>query len=178
MKNKVCAFTGHRPSAYRFGYNEENEGCLKLKSLMEQEIQNLIARGVATFITGMALGADTWGAEIVLNLKQEYPFLQLIAALPCRTQADGWTPEQRDRYFHILCQCDDVFCVGEEYARGCMLQRNRWMVDRAQCVLAVYNGDPKGGTAYTVQYALKKGRPVTAIDPTMLRIQKLEPRLL
>lgn len=36
-----------------------------------------------------------------------------------------------------------------------MMRRNRALVDGAGLVIAYYNGEGKGGTAYTVRYAKK-----------------------
>ena len=41
----TCAFTGHRPSSYRFGYDEEHPDCAKLKILMTTQIAALIDNG-------------------------------------------------------------------------------------------------------------------------------------
>ena len=38
------------------------------------------------------------------------------------------------------------------------------MVDRSSRLIAVYNGVPKGGTAQTLAYALKKGLDTVIID--------------
>ena len=38
-----------------------------------------------------------------------------------------------------------------------MMRRNRYMVDRAARIIAVYDGVPKGGTAQTLAYALRRG---------------------
>ncbi|MGI6182049.1 MAG: DUF1273 domain-containing protein [Agathobaculum sp.] len=51
-----------------------------------------------------------------------------------------------------------------------MFRRNRWLIDHASFVLAVYNGSPKGGTAYTVNYARQKNRAVITINPDTLSI--------
>lgn len=176
MKNNVCAFTGHRPPSYPFGYDELCPDYKKQKAVLQQEIEKFIHAGVHTFITGMALGADTWCAELVLKLRREHPDLKLIAALPCRTQAYRWAMVHRENYRNILYQCDEIFCVGDQYTKGCMFQRNRWMVDHAQFVLAVYNGGSKGGTAYTVRYALQTGRCVTIINPETLAVERREAR--
>ncbi len=55
--------------------------------------------------------------------------------------------------------------VSWEYHEGCMLKRNRYLVDHAACLLAVYNSEWRGGTAMTVRYARKMGREVTIINP-------------
>lgn len=44
-------------------------------------------------------------------------------------------------YFSILEQADKVVYVSREYREGCMLKRNRYLVDHAACLLAVYNGE-------------------------------------
>ena len=46
-----------------------------------------------------------------------------------------------------------------------MLARNRRLVDQAGILLAVYNGERRGGTAATVRYARKAGREIIMIDP-------------
>jgi len=46
-----------------------------------------------------------------------------------------------------------------------MLDRNRFMVEYASTLLAVYNGEQRGGTAATVRYAQKMGREIIVIDP-------------
>ncbi len=45
-----------------------------------------------------------------------------------------------------------------------MQVRNEYMVDRADLVLALWNGTP-GGTGNCVRYARTRGVPVFVIDP-------------
>ena len=70
-----------------------------------------------------------------------------------------------ERYFSILEQADKVVYVSREYRKDCMLERNRYLVDYAACLLAVYNGEWRGGTAMTVRYARKLGRDIFILDP-------------
>ncbi len=92
---KACAITGHRPMKFSFGYDEEDERCLRLKGVMLRQVSALIQRQVSVFYTGMAQGVDQWGAEIVLAMKRQYPHIRLTAVLPCETQANKWSVEQR-----------------------------------------------------------------------------------
>ena len=71
MKKVVC-FTGHRPSKFSFGYNENSIELIKLKSLLINEIEKLYLLGYKTFLTGCAMGIDIWCAEIVLDLKKKF----------------------------------------------------------------------------------------------------------
>ena len=51
-----------------------------------------------------------------------------------------------------------------QYTNGCLQKRNRYLVDNADIVLAVWNGTP-GGTEYTVSYAKKKEKTLVIINP-------------
>ena len=166
----ACAFTGHRPVRFSFGYDEEDEKCIRLKLTLAAQINRLIESGVSTFYTGMALGTDQWCAGIVLDMKRQYPNVRLIAGLPCETQASKWSPEQRERYFNTLADCDNVITLNTRYTPECMLERNRYMVDHANYLLAVYDGGNKGGTAYTVRYAREKQRQIIVIRPDTLEV--------
>jgi uncharacterized phage-like protein YoqJ len=91
--------------------------------------------------------------------------------LPCETQADKWSSTQRDRYFDgLLPRCDDVITLQGKYTPDCMHKRNRYIVDRANHLLAVYDGSGKGGTAYTVHYAQRKNRQILTIHPETLEV--------
>lgn len=101
----------------------------------------------------------------VLALKKENPALKLHCILPCEGQANGWSTSARELYHSILGQADEVVYVDREYSKGCMLERNRYLVDHAACLLAVYNGEWRGGTAMTVRYAKKMEREVIILRP-------------
>ena len=99
MKEKTCAFTGHRPQKLPFGFNEADERCTALKKLLRTKIIEYIeTEHVTHFISGMALGTDMYAAEIVLGLKAAYPGITLTCALPCESQAEKWPEPLRDRY--------------------------------------------------------------------------------
>ena len=81
MKEKTCAFTGHRPQKLPFGFNEADERCTALKKLLRTKIIEYIeTEHVTHFISGMALGTDMYAAEIVLGLKAAYPGITLTCA--------------------------------------------------------------------------------------------------
>lgn len=165
MIERCCAFTGHRPKKFPWGYDETDPRCLALKKALTEQIAKLVDTGYTDFFSGMAEGADTWAALTVLALKKENPALKLHCVLPCERQADQWSVSARELYFSILEQADDVVYVSREYRKGCMLKRNRYLVDQTTCLLAVYNGEWRGGTAMTVRYARKLGREVIIIEP-------------
>ena len=166
MIEKCCAFTGHRPSKFSWGYNEADARCVALKAALAEQIAKLVDAGYTDFFSGMAEGTDTWAALAVLALKKENPALKLHCVLPCEGQADRWSDSARELYFSILEQVDEVVYVSREYSKDCMLKRNRYLVNHATCLLAVYNGEWRGGTAMTVRYAQKLGREIIILRPS------------
>lgn len=160
----VC-FTGHRPQSLSFGFDESHPDCVDLKNRLFEAIGKLIEQGADTFYSGMALGIDTFAAEAVLRYKKENPKIRLIAAIPCPNQAKSWNEDAKERYKTILEACDQQIVVSPYYHRGCMHERNRFMADNSDVLIAVYDGSEKGGTAYTVNYAKKKGLDVIIIQP-------------
>ena len=111
----------------------------------------------------MARGADLYFCEAVLALREKYPGVTLEAAIPCEEQAARWKERDRNRYFSIIEQCDLETMVQRHYTNGCMQRRNRYMVDHASLVLAVYDG-MLGGTMYTLTYAMRQGVRVVTLD--------------
>lgn len=170
MIYKTCAFTGHRPQNLPWQFNEADTNCLKLKQILNQQISQLAENGFTDFLSGMALGSDTWAAEAVLNLRKKKPALKLHCILPCKTQAEKWPVSEQERYQKILAQADSIFFTSRNYHPNCMLERNRFMVEKAHLLLAVYNGQPHSGTAAAVRHAQRLGCDIIIINPISLQI--------
>ena len=134
-----------------------------LKALEEKIEFAITEYGITNFISGMALGVDLDFAEIVLKLRNFYP-ITLECAIPCPNQTLKWYYEDRLRYESILEQADEVNIISEQYTPDCMLKRNRYMVDKSELVIAVFNGVEQGGTWYTIKYAEKAKKDILFID--------------
>lgn len=107
--------------------------------------------GVTTFLNGVAVGFDLLAAEYVLELKKKFPNVKLIACVPCYGQEKKYSTEDKARYIKIIKNADEVVALAEHYFRGCMQNRDRYMVDNAE-LLICYCRKTTGGTAYTVRY--------------------------
>lgn len=172
MNRNTCAFTGHRPHKFPWGNDETDYRCVALKAVLAEQVRKLVAAGVTDFYTGMADGSDVWLSQIVLNLRNEKPTLKLHCFLPCEGQADKWSIVAQERYHSILEQADVVEYVSHKYYDGCMIDRNHRLVEASGRLLAVYNGERRGGTAATVRYAQKLDREIFMVDPVSLAISQ------
>lgn len=89
MIERCCAFTGHRPKKFPWGYNEADAKCVVLKQALATEITKLVKAEYTDFFSGMAEGTDAWAALMVLTLKKEKPALKFHCVLPCEGQTSG-----------------------------------------------------------------------------------------
>jgi uncharacterized phage-like protein YoqJ len=184
VKDFVVAFTGHRPTrlgGYRPG--EDSPVARNVRTVLDHVVRRIIAahpEGV-TFLSGMAQGVDTWAAEIVIAQRLAGArAAHLIAVVPVEGHEERlWPQAAQERYRTILARADEVVVLQRPsgvptrgQATGWLHARNRWMVDRADLLVAVFDGSP-GGTAETVSYAHRRGVPVVRIDPAAVRT--LEP---
>ena len=160
---KTLCFTGRRPQKLPWGYNETDVRCLSLKKQLEEKIDAAIAEGFTHFISGMALGVDMWAAEIVLSRKNAGCPITLEAALPHSKQASSWSISHQNRYNRILKHCDKITCISRSFTYSCLMQRNCYMVDSSDRVIAVTDG-LTGGSGKTVLYARSKGVEVDIIN--------------
>lgn len=163
LTSTTACFTGHRPQKLPWGYNEDDNRCIEMKYKLEKEIIGAIHKGYNNFITGMALGFDMICAETILKIQKDYPFIKLIAALPCKNQYKYWNTSQILRYKKILSQCNYIRCLYENYNDKCMIDRNDFMINNSSLVIALYNGKV-GGTSYTIKNAKLKNLDVIIIS--------------
>lgn len=161
---KTCCFTGHRPSKLPWREDEGDPRCLALKAEIRAHIEAAYQAGYRHFICGMALGCDLYFCQAALDLRDgPCPELIVEAAVPCPTQADSWSAAHRAHYQALLARCDWESLVQNHYDRGCMMRRNRYMVDRSSLVIAAFDASP-GGTQNTLAYAMSRGVRTDIID--------------
>lgn len=148
---KTCAFTGHRQI-------ENDLDAEYLKKIISEFIES----GYDTFLCGMAVGFDMIAAETVLELRENYPQIKLVACVPCKGQSRYFTGAEKQRYDKILSECAEVKILSSRYYNGCMQARDRYMVDNCSLLIA-YRRKNEGGTHYTVKYALSQNKRICLI---------------
>lgn len=156
----IIAGTGHRPDKLG-GYSPSLHPMLV--EFARQQLRNVVGDTQpiqVTVISGMALGWDLALAEAAAregyNVECYFPCLEHYAHWPQKTQV--W-------YTRLLT---GLICNGAKgrytsrkpYAadKGCMIRRDKQMVDDCDLLLALWNGSA-GGTGTTVSFAEKAGRP-------------------
>jgi len=167
----VCCFSEPSTKSFQIGFDENNAGSLRLKQvLMEQAVYLIEAMGVTHIISGVDLCVGQFFAEIVLDLKRDYPEVTLECVIPCEDQAANWTIAQRDRYFSIVERCDKETLMQRHYSKDCIRKKKEYMVKQSNYVLEVWNGK-SGGSGKLLSIARTLGKIMILIDSNTYEVR-------
>jgi hypothetical protein len=149
------AITGHR------GLPTDTE------RLVDRAIREQLAAYAGRDLVGvsnLADGADQLFAHAVLDAGG-----QLDVIVPAARYKDGLPESARDTYDVLLSRASRVHRLDRiESTEDAHIEASRAMLDRAERLLAVWDGKPArgyGGTADVVAEARARGIPVTVIWP-------------
>lgn len=151
-EHSAVAFTGHRTY------------CGEADAELRDTVVRLYARGMRTFLSGMAVGFDLAAAEAVLDCRSQCPGMRLVCVVPFEGQAARYSSADRERFDRICAAADACVVLAQTYHRGCYSRRNDYLVAHAAMLVAWYDGAP-GGTQYTLRRALDRGREVWNLHP-------------
>ena len=142
------------------------------------DVAELVAAGIEAELARMASpgsdligmscladGADQIFARTVLDHGGD-----LEVVVPAEEYRDGLPEDAKAEYDKLFSHAGAVHkCNHRESTSEAHMDASRFMVDRADHLLAVWDGEPArayGGTADVVQYAREKGMPVSVVWPT------------
>lgn len=167
MPTFAIAFSGHRPNRLPGDPEQLDE----LKFALSAELSKLRRQGYDTLYCGMAEGADMLCYDAAQNinfLRPDWARMRICCVLPYEGHYTVPSSMNRPDAYYDLTASDSIISIAPHYSPGCFHQRNRYMVDHADVLLAVYDGNNKGGTSYTIEYARKQGKKVIMIHPFTL----------
>lgn len=145
--------TGHRPERIT-GREQE------IKEWLTKKVEELKP---SDCISGMAQGADQIYAEVAYEKG-----IPLICAWPYERKLHP--VEQK---YHDYAEVNHV--AFHKFQPSCYVTRDKWMVDNCDIVLAVWDGNPVGGTYDTIEYAKQKHKHIYLFPWTAESITEIIP---
>lgn len=177
VENNVLsvAATGHRPD--RIGGWDNEQAFTRLTDLAVAVLRRLVEQNpgkTIRVISGMAQGWDMAWAVAGLRLRNRDSLpITVCAAIPYASQPDSWYRNRKVQrlWQNIVDACDEKHILapnpqGKWEAAKLLNDRNLWMVQQADMILALWNGDhpsvngKKSGTGNCVMDARKLNKPV------------------
>ena len=165
-----CAVAGPKPTRFKFGYKEDNSLCRKIKKAMLRQFRRLYRkRGVRRFYIGGTIGVNLWAGELLLKLKEDpgYEDLELAVILPFPGHDAKWDVRSRKRLEYLVRHSVEHLTAGTEDCRESYISQNRYLVDHAQCLVAVgeEHREQETESFQVTTYAREKGLEIIYIHP-------------
>ena len=141
---KIVTFCGHG----KLG----GEPVKKIKETVLSEIEKLILNGAEEFLLGGYGDFDIMCAQVLLELKLNYPHICTILVTP-------YLDRKYNTTLYSFIEYPEIETVTKSVA---IVKRNEYMVNRSDVVVAFVKYD-FGGAAKTLEYAKRKGKQIINI---------------
>lgn len=118
--------------------------------------------------SGMALGADTIWAKVIVAARKHYGFnkIKFVADCPLPTQPSRWPKTSQQTWQKLVDQADVVNYVTKgQYYPAVMEERNQMMINPSDECIAFWSGSKTGGTANGVRDARQNQVKIWHITP-------------
>ncbi|MCH5461438.1 DUF1273 domain-containing protein [Lactobacillus sp. LC28-10] len=161
--------TGYR--AYELGvFSEKEPKFLVLQYALKKLITQAIDDGTTWVITGGQMGIEQWAAQVGIDLKKDYPELQVAMMTPFTHFGSQWKPDNQAKLATLLSQVDFQASVSTHDYTSPQQLRNyqEFMLSHTDGAILVYDVDNEGKSRYDynaiVKWQDKHDYPLQMID--------------
>lgn len=175
MLSKVYAITGYKPQELGI-FSESHQGIDVIKYTLRSRIIQLIEESdIDWFITSGQPGVELWASEIIIELKNDYPNINLCILTPFYEQEARWKEPLQEKYHQILEQADFVDSITKRpYENPSQLRlKNEFIINKSNGLLVLYDEETPGSPSYYLTPAKQRLQSVNQ-DYEILTITKFD----
>lgn len=153
---KSLYMSGYRPHELGI-FNEKHPGIAIIKKAIENELRALIDDGLEWVVISGQQGVETWTAEVVIQLKKEFPQLKYSIITPFLDIEKNWNEQKQEKFFYIQSQADFVTSVTKKpyEAPWQFIEKDKFIIQNTDALLLVYDEDHEGSPKYVKRLAEK-----------------------
>lgn len=141
--------SGYR--TYELGIFQDKDPKIDLiKKVIKRELIELIDEGVEWVITSGQLGVEQWAAEVVEEVRLDYPDLKQALILPFEGFGENWNEKNQMKMEEITMLMDFVESTShKEYKDPSQLKNHQqFILDHTSQALLVYDPEKEGKTTF------------------------------
>lgn len=157
MKTKeALIITGYRN--YEIGVFQEKDPKIRvLKKVIRETLIPLIEDGITWIVIGGNLGVELWAGEVVIDLKEEYPEIQLAILFPFEGWGENWKEANQTVLGKVKAGADYVNATSHQpYQNPSQLKNHTaFLLQKTAACLLIYDEEFKGKTEYFLKDARK-----------------------
>lgn len=172
---KRLLVTGYK--AHELGiFNDSHPGVPIIKKAIENQMRALLDEGLEWVILSGQLGVETWAAELVVELKKEFPQLKYSIITPFLEQEKNWNEQKKENYQRLIALADFHTSVTKKpyEAPWQFIEKNKFLIRNTDAMLIIYDdeneGSPKFIKKIAQSYAENNNYPIISIDAYDLQV--------
>ncbi|MFF2752763.1 DUF1273 domain-containing protein [Psychrobacillus sp. NPDC058041] len=172
---KRLVVTGYK--AHELGiFNDSHPGIPIIKKAIKNQLIALINEGLEWLILSGQQGVESWTAELVLEMKEEFPHLKYAIITPFLEQEKNWNELKQEKYQALLFQADfQTSLTKKTYeAPWQFVEKNKFFLRNSDGILIVYDEENEGSPKYikilAEKYAEKENYSIFLIDAYDLQL--------
>ena len=148
--------TGYKPHELGI-FNDNHLGIPIIKKALEENLRRLIDEGLEWVIVSGQQGVETWAAEVVLDLKKEFPSLKYAVITPFLEQEKNWKEEKQAKYHSIVGKADFVTAVTKKpyEAPWQFIEKDKFNIMNTDGILLLFDEENDGSPKYIKRLAEK-----------------------
>lgn len=136
-------------------FDNKHPGIGIIKKALKRHLLELIEEGLEWVILSGQLGVETWAAELVMDLREEYAELKYAIITPFLDQHKNWNEEKQEKYEEILMMADfDSSITNKPYEGPWQFkEKNKFFIRNSDALLVVYDEEKEGSPKYIKELA-------------------------
>lgn len=165
---KVLAISGYKP--FELGiFKNDHPSVTFIKAALKKSLFTMMEDGLEWVLISGQLGVELWAAEIVFDLKSEFPDVKLAVITPFLEQEASWNENNTEWYRSVLAKADFIDSVTKKgYEKPWQFRlKNQFFIEKSDAMLLLYDQEKEGSPKYiyemAVQYQIKHSYPIHLI---------------
>lgn len=148
--------TGYRPHELGI-FNDKHPGTAIIKKALDQELRALLDEGLEWVVISGQQGVETWAAEVIIELKNEYPNLKYSIITPFLEQEKNWNEIKQQKFHYIVSKADFTTSVTKRpyEAPWQFIEKDKFIIQNTDGILLVYDEENEGSPKYVKKLARK-----------------------
>jgi uncharacterized phage-like protein YoqJ len=159
---KTLYITGYR--SFELGiFQAKDPKITVIKNVLKKEIIHYVESGLEWVLISGNLGVELWTAEVVAEIKNDYPELQLGLLYPFKEFGSNWNEQNQELLTKTESLADYVNSVSHQpYQSPAQLkQHTQFLLNHSGGCLLIYDREFPGKT----QYFLKEAESFSEREP-------------
>lgn len=149
-----------------------------IKQCLEKQLISYLENGLNWVIISVNLGIEIWAAEVVEELKKNYPELKLGIIYPFKDFGSNWNEQNKEQQKKIENLADYCNSVSHQpyYSPIQYQNHTKFLLEHTDGCLVIYDPEYTGKTAYFLEKAqqFSKKRNYTIQQITMDDLQNCQ----